>query len=165
MVSVAVPLGLPPRRVPIEGEGRHVTACKGTRRRGCCEQTSSLSYGMVRSPRRWPAPPGCPVAVTGTRAANGDTASSTRGMPVSGASSAAPGLWDGGAPACGHATWQRGGGDTGPAAARHGHAGPQCGTRRCQQAARCLLDSEIWPQLARIQFNYDKQRLHPLSRD
>lgn len=43
--------------------------------------------------------------------------------------------------------------------------GPQSGTRHCQQAACCLLDSEIWPQLARIQFNYDKQRLHPLSRD
>lgn len=43
--------------------------------------------------------------------------------------------------------------------------GPQRGTRHCQQAACCLLDSEIWPQLARIQFNYDKQRLHPLSRD
>lgn len=43
--------------------------------------------------------------------------------------------------------------------------GPQSGTRLCQQAACCLLDSEIWPQLARIQFNYDKQRLHPLSRD
>lgn len=43
--------------------------------------------------------------------------------------------------------------------------GLQSGTRHCQQAACCLLDSEIWPQLARIQFNYDKQRLHPLSRD
>lgn len=43
--------------------------------------------------------------------------------------------------------------------------GPQSGTRHCQQAACCLLDSEIWPQLARIQFNYDKQRLHPLSCD
>lgn len=43
--------------------------------------------------------------------------------------------------------------------------GPPSGTRHCQQAACCLLDSEIWPQLARIQFNYDKQRLHPLSRD
>lgn len=43
--------------------------------------------------------------------------------------------------------------------------GPQSGTRHCQQAACCLLDSEIWPQLARIQFNYDKQHLHPLSCD
>jgi len=43
--------------------------------------------------------------------------------------------------------------------------GPQSSARHCQQAACCLLDSEIWPQLARIQFNYDKQRLHPLSRD